>query len=185
MTAKSFLLFLIASFSTQLFAVEYIDLPASTFEVKASNIYQRMDDIVQNPEPILRRFQPAGLKVKDKVISQNQIQFMATKVVLGVSKTVLFVGNLDIKTIPTRKKEYCFIADLDFSGSGDLIIDNIQRLEMTICTKEKAENNLVATIKSKLEKGPYYGGLISGIAKTIIADQVDPIIAAIKAEIEK
>ncbi len=181
MIYKSACFTLLCLVTTPAFSAEYIDLPVATFEAQASNIYERIETIIKNPEPILYRFKPAGLKVKDKLISHDQIEFMATKVVLGISKTVLFKGTLDIKSTSAR----CFLTHLDFMGSGDLIIDNIQSLEMNICTKEKAENHLVATIKSRLEKGSYYGGVIGGIAKSIITDQVDPIITAIKEEIEK
>ncbi len=164
---------------------EYIDLPVSTFEAKAENIYDRINDIINNPEPILHRYKPVGMKIKDKVISKNQIQFVATKEVLGISKTVLYKGTLDIAYMNSPKGQKCFKAILDFTGSGELIIDNVENLEMNFCTTPKAEDHLAATVKSRLQKGQRYGGVISTIAKNLIADQVAPIITSVKEEIEK
>lgn len=167
------------------FAGDYIDLPVSTFESKASGIYDRINDIINNPEPVLVRYKPVGMKISNKVIANNQIQFMATKEVLGVSKTVLYKGTLDISYVDSPANQKCFKAFLDFNGSGSLIIENIESLEMVFCTKEKAPDHLAATVKSKLKKGQSYGGIIGGIAKNLIADQVEPIILSIKEEIEK
>lgn len=172
-------------FSSFAFAGDYIDLPTSTFESKAENIYDRINDIINNPEPVLVRYKPVGMKIKDKVISKNQIQFLATKEVLGVSRTVLYKGTLDISYINSPAGQKCFKAFLDFNGSGDLIIENIESLDMVFCTTEKAPDHLSATVKSKLKKGQSYGGIIGGIAKNLIADQVAPIITSIKEEIEK
>lgn len=164
---------------------DYIDLPATTFEAKATHIYDRINDIINNPEPVLVRYRPVGMKIKDKVISQNQIQFLATKEVLGVSRTVLYKGTLDISYADGPVNQKCFRAYLDFNGSGDLIIDNIESLDMLFCTYQKAPDYLGATVKSKLKKGTRYGGLVGAIAKNLIADQVEPIIASVKEEIEK
>lgn len=167
------------------FAADYIELPVSTFEAKAENIYDRINDIIKNPEPILHRYKPVGMKIKDKVITTNTIQFVATKEVLGISKTVLYKGTLDIAYVNSPKSQKCFKALLDFNGSGELIIDNVENLEMVFCTSPKAENHLTASVKSRMQKGQNYGGIISSIAKNLIADQVAPIIASIKEEIEK
>ena len=183
---KSFMVTLsLVAFTSTASAAEYIELPVSTFEAKAENIYDRINDIIQNPEPILHRYKPVGMKIKDKVITQNTIQFVATKEVLGISKTVLYKGTLDISYVNSPKSQKCFKAVLDFNGSGELIIDNVESLEMVFCTSPKAENHLAATVKSRLEKGQNYGGIISNIAKNLIADQVAPIIASVKEEIEK
>nr|BDT29901.1 hypothetical protein BHI3_33670 [Bacteriovorax sp. HI3] len=171
--------------STQVFAGDYIDLPVSTFESKAEGIYDRINDIINNPEPVLVRYKPVGMKIKDKVINKNQIQFWATKEVLGISKTVLYKGTLDISYVDSQPAQKCFKAFLDFNGSGDLIIENIENLEMIFCTKEKGPDHLIATVKSKMKKGQGYGGVIGPIAKNLIADQVAPIITSIKEEIEK
>ena len=179
------LIFLSLIFSIPVWGGDYIDLPATTFEAKATNIYDRINDIINNPEPVLIRYRPVGMKVKDKVITHNQIQFLATKEVLGVSRTVLYKGTLDISYVDGPVNQKCFRAFLDFNDSGDLIIDNIESLDMLFCTYQKAPGYLGTTVKSKLKKGPRYGGLIGAIAKNLIADQVDPIIASVKEEIEK
>ncbi|MBY0412671.1 MAG: hypothetical protein K2Q18_00825 [Bdellovibrionales bacterium] len=173
------------SISTLAAQAEYFDLSPQSFEAKAPAIYDRINDIINNPEPILQGYKPVGMKIKNKVISKNQIQFTATKEVLGFSKTVLYKGTLDIKYMTGVKNQNCFQAILDFTGSGDLIIENIENLEMIFCTKELGEDHLSATVKSKMLKGQNYGGLVSGIAKGLIADQLVPIIASVKAEIEK
>ena len=171
--------------STHVFAGDYIDLPVSTFESKAEGIYDRINNIINNPEPVLVRYKPVGMKIRDKVINHNQIQFLATKEVLGISKTVLYKGTLDISYIDSQPNQKCFKTFLDFNGSGDLIIENIENLEMVFCTKEKGPDHLSATVKSKMKKGQGYGGVIGPIAKNLIADQVAPIITSIKEEIEK
>ena len=167
------------------FAAEYIDLPSAQFEARAENIQDRVSDIIANPEPILVRYKPVGMKVANKQISGNTISFMATKSVFGISKTVLFKGTLDINESESPKNQKCFKAVLDFAGSGALIYENIEELHMAICTVEKAPNHLTAVAKIRLLKGNNYGGVVSGIAKSLIEDQVSPIIASIKEEIEK
>ncbi len=166
-------------------AAEFIDLPSAQFEARAEDIQERVSEIIANPEPILVRYRPVGLKVANKKISGNTISFMATKTVFGISKTVLFNGTLDINEVESPKNQRCFKAVLDFAGSGALIYENIEELHMSICTVEKAPNHLAAVAKIRLLKGSNYGGVVSGIAKGLIEDQVSPIIASIKEEIEK
>lgn len=166
------------------FAAGFIDLPSTQFEAKAENIQSKINEIIANPEPILHRYKPVGLKIKNKIINHNQIQFLATKEVLGISRTVLYNGTLNIELINPIKNQNCFLATLDFNGSGELIIDNIEQMLMTVCTSEIDPNHLKAQVKTRLLKGNNYGGLIGGIAKNLIADQLDPILVSIKEEIE-
>jgi hypothetical protein len=166
-------------------AAEYIDLPSTQFEARAEDIQERVGAIIANPEPILVRYRPVGMKVANRKVSGNTISFMATKSVFGISKTVLFNGTLDINETDSPKNQRCFKAVLDFAGSGALIYENIEELQMSICTVEKAPNHLTAVAKIRLLKGNNYGGVVSGIAKSLIEDQVNPIIASIKEEIEK
>lgn len=166
-------------------AADYIDLPQAQFEAQAEDIQERVGAIIANPEPILVRYKPVGIKIANKKVSGNTISFMATKTVIGISKTVLFNGTLDINESDSSINQRCFKAVLDFAGSGALIYENIEELHMSICTVEKAPNHLSAIAKIRLLKGRNYGGVISGIAKSLIEDQVKPIITSIKEEIEK
>ena len=155
-----------------------------TFELNAENVYARIDEAVKNPEGILNNYQPSGISIKDKQINGNQIQFMATKSVLGISRTVFYKGVLDINEIAGTPTDRCFQADLDFTGSGELIINNVQKLELVLCVSEKSTDHLAGTVKPKLFKGNDFGGLLGNVAKNLVIDQIDPMIAAVKQEVE-
>jgi hypothetical protein len=175
---------LLLIFSFKLFASDTIELPVTPFELQTPNINSRIDESIKNPESILNRYVPAGLSVKDKKISGNTIEFMATKTVLGISRTVFYHGILDIDEIKAPKNNRCFLAELAFTGSGPLIIDNIEKLHLTLCVKETSTDHMRGDIKPLLFKGNNYGGLLGTIAKNIVIDQIDPMIKAVKEEIE-
>ena len=174
----------LTSFPLKLLANDTIDLPITPFEIQTPNINSRIDESIKNPESILNRYVPAGLTIKDKKISGNTIEFMATKSVLGISRTVFYHGILDIDEIKAPKNNRCFLAVLDFTGSGPLIIDNIEKLHLTLCVKETSTDHMKGNIKPILFKGANYGGLLGTIAKNIVIDQIDPMIKAVKEEIE-
>lgn len=181
-----YLFFALLSFSFFSFetkATELIELETRKVQVPSQNITEIIFEIMQNPESVLQRYRPEGITVKNKKISGNQIEFMATKSVLGISRTVLYKGMLEIEELNKQNNGPCFKATQDFLGSGELIIKNIEKMELTFCLQEMKNNQTIAIIKPVLTKGRNPGGMLGNVATNLIIDQVDPVILAIKEEI--
>lgn len=170
-------------YSQSLFAQELIELDVRKVQVPSQNLNAIIVEIMQNPESVLERYRPQGITVKNKKIVGNQIEFMATKSVLGISRTVLYKGTLEIEELPNQKNSPCFKATQDFQGSGELIIENIEKMELTFCLNQLNANKTEAVIKPVLTKGRNPGGVLGNVATNLIIDQVDPVIEAIKEEI--
>ncbi len=181
---KKIILILSSCLFTSLFA-NTVELPQKKFEVRAQNIQTRIDELLAHPENVLKRYRPVGISVKSKTITGNIIEFYATKSVLGISKTVFYRGTLSVFELPQKNQTRCFIASQDFDGSDELIIDNIQKFELTVCGEEKKLDQLSVVVTSKLYKGKNPGGMLGKIATQIVTDQVDPVVLAIKEELEK
>jgi len=170
-------------FSLPINANELIELETRKVQVPSQNLTEIIVAIMQNPETVLQRYRPEGITVKNKKISGNQIEFMATKSVLGISRTVLYKGILEIEELTKQNNYPCFKATQDFQGSGELIIENIEKMELTFCLQELKNNQTNAIIKPVLTKGRNPGGMLGNVATNLIIDQVDPVILAIKEEI--
>ena len=182
---KFLLLSALAVLSSSSFAGEgFLVLPSSSFEIKSENALQKLDDVVRAPELILRRFNPRGAKIKNKQVSQSQIQFLATKTYLMISKTVFVHGVLDLDNSNScrSKKQMGYLASMDFAGSSGLLTDNIEKLEVLICVTEVANNDLNVVVNPKMIKGNNYSDLIGGVVKSLLTDQVNPLIDAIREE---
>lgn len=164
-------------------ASDLIELEVRKVEVPSENLTNIIVSLIQNPESVLTRYRPEGISVKNKIISGNQIEFLATKSVLGISRTVLYKGSLEIVELQKKNNNPCFKATQDFTGSGELIIENIEKMELTFCLQELKNNKTEALIKPVLTKGRNPGGMLGGVATNLIIDQVDPVITAIKEEI--
>lgn len=160
-------------------------LPERKITVTAANIEQRIDELLARPEAVLMRYKPVGMTVRNKKVTGNIIEFEATKSVLGISKTVFYRGTLTLNVTKDQTNVRCFTATQDFDGSGELIYDSVTKFELFICAEIINNANAKATITPKLTEGRNPGGLFGSIATDLIIDQIDPVILAIKEELQR
>jgi hypothetical protein len=168
-----------------IWASDTFEVPSFEVEMKASDIMNKIDDAIKNPEGVLNRYNPIGGTVKNKVVNHNEVSFVMTKKVVIISKTFKVHFTVDIneqKGCPLSQKGFLYTVNLD--GSDSLVLDNIDRLEFTICIKQNSANSVTAIVSGSIYKGSGYSEPIGSIAKNTIQDQVDPFVAAIKAEVQ-
>jgi hypothetical protein len=172
--------------SMSAFAEEAFLIPSSKFQIKSSRVEEKLEMSLKYPEKLLKRFQPLGAKITNKSVSGNSIRFHATKTVAFISKTVAVSGVLDTQEdnsgCAVNEKGYTIILNLD--GSDAIVSENIDRLEAKLCTKTSNSSLLNANVKGKIVKGAMYSNLVGGVAKDIIAAQVEPLIKALTEEIQ-
>lgn len=160
-------------------------LPEKKISVSSPNIALKIDELIARPEQVLERYVPVGITVKNKKITGNTIEFNATKSVLGISKTVFYRGTLSLEIISETANKRCFLATQDFTGSGDLIFDAVTKFELTICAEILSDKDAKAIITPRLTEGRNPGGLYGSMATSLIIDQIDPVILAIKEVLQK
>jgi hypothetical protein len=179
---KFLVLFLI---SLNIYAADSFDVPAIKVEINATDVMNKINRVINNPEGVLVRYVPVGGTYKNKKVSNNQVSFIMTKKVLIITKT--FLVNFLVDIHPTKNvcknNEAGFKYVVDLNGSDDLVIDNIDRLEFDICLKENNSSSVTANVSGKIFKGQNYSEPVGTIAKNTIQDQVDPFVKAIKEEV--
>lgn len=179
---------LIAFVSIQVACAENaFPLAPVSFEITASRIEDKFNDVVMDPESFLKNYRPEGAVISRKTVSHGSIRFYATKTVLFVTQTVMINGAIDVEQTKSRcpKSTLGYSAVMDFAGSDDLITDNFDRMELSICASVKGDNLLMATVNGRLIKGNHFNPVIGEITKEVIAAQVNPLIKAIKVTIAK
>lgn len=175
---------LLLSFSSQ--GADVVELPKVIFEIKSANALEKLEQTLMTPESMLKRFRPGGAKIMDKFVDRGQLQFLATKKVLMISKTILVHSIFDVTTISTCKSQSKkgFLVQMDFAGSDGLLTENIEKYEAQICVEEKSSNHLRIQISAKLYKGKDFNGVIGSIVSDMIAAQTSPLIQAITEEVK-
>lgn len=180
------MLIILSLFPLSAFAEEFFAIPATKFQIKNNRVEEKLEMTLKYPEKLLKRFQPEGAKISNKVVSGNNIRFNATKSVGFLSKTVAVNGVLD--TVEDNRgcaaNEQGYDITLNLDGSDSIVSENIDRLEAKLCTSYPNASLMNATVKGKIVKGPYYSNLVGGVAKDIIAAQVNPLIKALTDEIQ-
>ncbi|MDO9180811.1 MAG: hypothetical protein Q7U04_00315 [Bacteriovorax sp.] len=183
----TFFLLLSFSFGHSAVAEEIITLPIVNFNLTSSNVLINLENTFANPERMLKRYYPTGAKIEKMSVDHNQFQFYATKRVMLISKTVFVHGNFDMQSnVPgcRSKSEKGFLAIMDFTGSDDLLIDNIEKFEALICVQEKSSTSLDISVTGRLYKGNNFMPLIASIVTDLISAQTDPLIKAISEEVK-
>jgi hypothetical protein len=182
---KSLLTLTFILFSMQSFAVDSIALPNKSFDINTENAIRKLEDTIKDPHGILIRFVPAGVSVKNKSINNDQIDIVASKTVMMMTKTVHIKGALDV--IPAQTKsanEICYNIKMDFAGSDQMVTDNIDQLSMLFCATKINEGKLKVNVVSKIIKGANYSSLLGSVTSGIVQDQLQPIVIAVQKSIE-
>lgn len=178
-------LVLLLVFSSNLFAEEML-IPTQKFQISASNVEEKIELAIKYPESTLKRFQPAGAKITNKRVSNNNISFNATKSVLMISKTVHVNGilNTEQNNRLCQKNESGYKLTLELDGSDMLITDNIDRMEANLCVSSVSKSMADIRVSSKVILGNNYSSAMGSIAADMIKLQINPLINALTEEIK-
>lgn len=174
----------LSSFSA--FARQSITLPTVSFQVNADYAMTKFNQVISNPEKVLKRFRPAGVKVSNKRVAGNEISFTAVKTVLLITKSVYVHGVLDISEVGRGcgKLERAYSLKMYFESSDSLVTDNVDELRAVLCLSEDSDSKVSGQIKPVLIKGERYSNTLGPIAVNLIKAQVSPILTALTEEIK-
>jgi hypothetical protein len=166
-------------------SADFFTTPTKTIALNAAEIENKIDQAILNPEGILKRFQPTGAEISNKRIVGTAIDFNAKKKIGPIFKNVYVNGVLSTERTSNKcfDGEIAYAAKMDFSKSQDTLSDNIESLQMSVCVSLKSDSLAVVRIDTKIFKGYKFGRLVGTVAKEIVEAQIDPIVAALKAEV--
>jgi len=171
--------------STRAFALESISLPITSFDLKSNNIFNKLEMVANDPEGLLVRFKPAGLKLLSKSVHQNKIEMQVTKTIMLIKKEVFLAAVLDNKAFRTKNPaEFCYDINLDFAGSDSLVTSNVDSLNLVFCGTLVNESFAKIKVWPKIIKGQNFHSIIGPIATDIIGDQINPMIQSIKLGVQ-
>lgn len=164
------------------YAQSFFTVKEVKLNLQVKQIETKLNDTLGAPEKLLKNFTPAGAKITKKTVSNNHISFLATKSVLLISKTVLVNGVLESQENNNgcAKDEFGHDIKFDFAGSDALVYDNIDSLEVKLCTKQINENMATVTAKPRIIKGRNYSNTLGGIARDMIEAQITPLVYSLK-----
>lgn len=157
-----------------------------SFQVSADYAMTKFDQVISNPEKVLRRYRPAGVKVSNKRVAGNEISFTAIKTVLLITKSVYVHGVLEISEVGRgcAKLERAYSLKMYFESSDRLVTDNVDELRAVLCLREDTDAKVSGQIKPVLIKGERYSNTLGPIAVNLIKAQVSPILNALTEEIK-
>jgi len=166
-------------------SAETIVLKTTQTSIQANDGLDKLKMSLKYPESLLKRFEPAGATISNKIVSNDQVSFVGTKSWMGMSRSVYLRGTLDSieNNKKCKKNETGFDVTFNFDGSDSLIADNFEMIEIKLCVLEKATNNLLVSISPRLIQGERYSGLKGGYIQGLIEAQISPIIKALNQEI--
>ncbi len=165
--------------SSSVYARESIALAPINFSISAAQALSKLDQVVNNPEGILKRFRPVGVKVSNRQVSHNEISFTAIKTVLFISKSVYVHGVLETSDVSPG----CYNLKMRFDSSDSLVTNNVDELRARLCVREDSDSKISGQIKAQIITGDRYSRTLGPIAVNLIKDQVQPLLTAVTEEI--
>ncbi len=185
--AKSLLLaVMILSLSSAGRAQDFDSIAPKSFLISATNLDNKLNDIIRNPINVLKRYRPAGAEISNKKVSQDSFSFVATKKKFGFSKSVFIKGNLKIEEerVACLPNERSYSIIFDFSPSDSLIATNVDQLELNLCVLFSAKrDSLNARFSGKIYRNPGGEDFVYNYIRDLIALQVSPLIDAFQSEL--
>lgn len=180
------LIILLFIISSNVFAEEFFTVTPIKFQIVKNEASEKLADVLKYPEGLLKRFKPEGAKITNKRVSNNVISFQATKTILFVSHTVNVNGILDtdVSNSSCDKNQQGYKLTLVLDGSDGLVVDNIDRLEASLCITQIKSNQLIGIAKGRIYKGSNYSNMFGPVAKDMIEAQVSPLLKALNEEIQ-
>ena len=173
-------------FSTMAMGAQTIQLPVASFDIKTTNVLEKIENVLLNPENLLKRYRPAGAKITNKSVDRDQFQFNAEKTIFFFTQNVFIHSYFNVTrdgTCPV-KTDTGYIAKMDFSGSDKMITDNIEKYEAQICVKDLGGDKVKVLVKARLTRGNDYSSIIGPIIFDMIAAQNSAFIEAISGEVK-
>ena len=183
---KKLMIITLLTIAPSVFAKESITLSPINFQINAVDALSKVEQTVLYPEGLLKRFQPVGAKISNKKVSQNVISFVATKSVLFISKSVYVNGILDSveDSKSCLKDGVGYKIKMSFDASDDLVTNNVEELQATICLYPQSDSKLVGNVQSKIVTGNNYSKVLGPTAVNLIKEQVSPLLNALTEEIK-
>ncbi len=182
---KSFVILFLISLSIE--AGTYFPTSALNITLKAENLLDKINRVIDAPQDVLEQYAPVGGKVTDKVVNGHTFSFVMTKKVLIITKTFKVYGELQIKNegVVCAKDEIGLNYAVDLNGSDDLVLDNVKKLDFDICLAMKSSSEANAKVTGKVFKGDRYAEPLGSIARSMIEDQVGPFVKALQSVLSK
>lgn len=162
-----------------------IALSPINFQVNANDALFKLEKTLLYPEGLLNRFRPVGAKISNKRVSQNVVNFVATKSALFISKSVYVNGILDsnVDNRSCSKEDVGYSLKMNFDSSDDLVTNNVEELQAIICLHSQSNSKLAGIVQVRIILGNKYSNTLGPIAINLIKDQVPPLLNALTEEI--
>ncbi len=179
------ILIVVLSLSTSAFARQSIGLAPVSFQVSTDHVLSKFDQVISNPESVLKRYRPVGVRVTNKRVAGNEISFTAIKTVLLISKSVYVHGILETREVGRGcgRSERAYSLKMRFESSDRLVTDNVDELRALLCLRENSDTNVSGQIRPELITGDRYSRTLGPLAINLIKDQVSPLLNALTEEI--
>lgn len=176
---------LLFSFST--LAQGFFQVETREKAIKFQDALRKIESVLSNPNELLQNYTPAGAEISHKTVTNDTIKFLAKKRVGLITKSVWVLGRFSVypETGICPGQETGYMITMNFSGSDDLVYENIERFEGALCLLEKKFSLVRANIDVKIYKGANYSGLFGSIVRDIIEAQIDPLLQALDDEVRK
>jgi hypothetical protein len=173
-------------FCFNLFANDTFEIPPFNVSFNATNVMEKIQLAIKNPEGVLNRYTPVGGIVKNKKVDHSNVSFTMTKKVLVFTKTFFVHFNIDIveDNSACKSGDTGYQFKLELQGSDALVTDNVDHLLFNICLNELNNSNASAQVLGKIFKGSNYSEPLGTIAKDTIQDQLAPFLRAISEEVK-
>ena len=170
-----------------LYAAEDYIIPNVKFEINTSRVLEKFKDMTLKIDDILLNFTPAGAEISNLNVDHDTIQFKAKKRILFISKKIQVRGivNIDANDTLCPTSSNGFVANMDFTGSDDIIYNNFKNLKLIICAREINSEYLQADVSGLIIAGKNYSSVTGPIVRDVLAAQVQPVLEAINAVIQK
>jgi hypothetical protein len=182
---KALLLLALLS-SSFAFARQGVTMAPINFQVSTDHGLSKFDQVISNPERILRRYRPEGVRVSNKNVSRNEISFTATKTVFMISKSVYVHGVLETgdDNRSCSNNETGYRLRMHFESSDHLVTNNVDELRALICVRELSAFKIAGQIRPQIILGERYSKTLGPMAINLIKDQVSPMLTALTEEIK-
>ena len=183
---KMMMMLLLLMVAPSVFANQSVALSPINFQVSAGDVLFKFEQTALNPQGVLKRFRPVGAKISKKRVSQNVISFVATKTVLFISKSVYVNGILEssVDNRACSKEDVGYSLKMHFDSSDELVTNNVEGLEATVCLHSKSDTIIVGNVRSRIIIGNNYSKILGPIAIDLVKQQMSPLIKALTEEIE-
>jgi hypothetical protein len=146
----------------------------------------KFDQVISNPERVLKRYRPVGVRVSNKRVAGNEISFTAMKTVLLISKSVYVHGILETREVNRGcgRLERAYSLKMRFESSDSLVTNNVDELRALLCLREDSDSKVSGQIRPELITGDRYSRTLGPLAINLIKNQVSPLLNALTEEIK-